>query len=855
MGLKDDKSCLGYLGAAYQYNLVKSFIEDKEFFKSLNEIIDQNAFTEPVLKHIVAIMRNHYNKYGSVPGYDLIGIELRDSAHTEHDREVNMAVLERMRNTTLEAPDLIMSKGEKFFKQQNLVKAANTILQIAGNGDASKYDECKDILDAALKAGRRDRRLYRVFDDYEDTLAADYRSPIPTGIGKLDETLEGGLGAGELACIIGPSGFGKAQPVSELVATPNGWSRMGDIKVGDYVIGSDGRPTKVIGVFPQGVRPIYRVEFSDGVSCRCDEEHLWNVNSHYQRFGKKYVSGLSKSRDDKYVVRDESYKTLSLKDIIAKGLILGGKHKHYNFRVPMPKPVNYAEKHVLINPYLLGYFIGDGCQSRKAITVGHKDEEIVVHLLKQYGGREFSINHHKDRATTLGFRSDFEKDLSVYYTCNHTAENKFIPDDYKYNSLENRILLLNGLMDSDGTCIKNGTSAYNTKSKRLAEDVRELVLSLGGYVTVAEKKCGYFNKKYNRYVDCGIQYEVRFTLCDSSIPVFQLGRKQERVNYRTKYANNRFIKAVTKIGEEEAQCIKVDAEDELYLTRDYIVTHNTTVTTAIASTAATTLTEANNYKGYKVLQVVFEDNPKQMRRKHLSRISQTEARCLSHEDCIEHVRELTNPTLQNNKYIQDNIIIAKYASGENTVGDIANLVKELTNEGFKPDVLILDYFECLKLERGFENDKWDAEGKTMRKLESITGELGLATWVTTQGTKESLNVDIVTLDKAGGSFKKVQIAHIVVSISRTLEDIDNNVAKLTILKNRAGKSGKTFDNVYFNNGTCTINTDTCTEFNSIIDYGREQKQSKEAMAAEIFKNAKAQRQASRQIGAREDEEF
>ena len=490
MGLKDDKSCLGYLGAAYQYNLVKSFIEDKEFFKSLNEIIDQNAFTEPVLKHIVAIMRNHYNKYGSVPGYDLIGIELRDSAHTEHDREVNMAVLERMRNTTLEAPDLIMSKGEKFFKQQNLVKAANTILQIAGNGDASKYDECKDILDAALKAGRRDRRLYRVFDDYEDTLAADYRSPIPTGIGKLDETLEGGLGAGELACIIGPSGYGK-----------------------------------------------------------------------------------------------------------------------------------------------------------------------------------------------------------------------------------------------------------------------------------------------------------------------------------------------------------------------------TTLTTAIASTAATTLCESNNYKGYKVLQVVFEDNPKQMRRKHMSRIAQTEARCLSHEDCIEHVRELTDPKLQNNRYIQDNIIIAKFASGEHTVGDIANLIKELTNEGFKTDVLILDYFECLKLERGFDNDKWDAEGKTMRKLESITGELGLATWVTTQGTKKSLNVDIVTLDKAGGSFKQVQIAHIVVSISRTLEDIDNNIAKMTILKNRAGKSGKTFDNVYFNNGTCTINTDTCTEFNSIIDYGREQKQTKEAMAAEIFKNAKAQRQASRQIGAREDEEF
>ena len=829
MGLKDDKSCLGYLGAAYQYNLVKSFIEDKEFFKSLNEIIDQNAFTEPVLKHIVAIMRNHYNKYGSVPGYDLIGIELRDSAHTEHDREVNMAVLERMRNTTLEAPDLIMSKGEKFFKQQNLVKAANTILQIAGNGDASKYDECKDILDAALKAGRRDRRLYRVFDDYEDTLAADYRSPIPTGIGKLDETLEGGLGAGELACIIGPSGFGKAQPVSELVATPNGWSRMGDIKVGDYVIGSDGRPTKVIGVFPQGVRPIYRVEFSDGVSCRCDIEHLWNVIYCNQGFDKKNA------------VRDKNYETITLKEIISRGIITEGKRKRYRFKVPTTKPVEYTEKKVLISPYLLGYFIGNRSKSTKTITVRAKDEERTTQLLKEYGGREFTVSKSVGRSARLRFDESFCRDLCTYYKGSDFSSERFIPDEYKYNSLQNRILLLNGIMDSGGKCAKNGTCIYNTKYKELAEDVRELVLSLGGRATLSEEK-------YN-------PYEVRFELCDISIPVFLIERKQELVNYRTNVDSDRFLTSVVYSGNEEAQCIKVDADDELYLTCDYIVTHNTTVTTAIASTAATTLTEANNYKGYKVLQVVFEDNPKQMRRKHLSRISQTEARCLSHEDCIEHVRELTNPTLQNNKYIQDNIIIAKYASGENTVGDIANLVKELTNEGFKPDVLILDYFECLKLERGFENDKWDAEGKTMRKLESITGELGLATWVTTQGTKESLNVDIVTLDKAGGSFKKVQIAHIVVSISRTLEDIDNNVAKLTILKNRAGKSGKTFDNVYFNNGTCTINTDTCTEFNSIIDYGREQKQSKEAMAAEIFKNAKAQRQASRQIGAREDEEF
>jgi glutamine amidotransferase-like uncharacterized protein len=104
----------------------------------------------------------------------------------------------------------------------------------------------------------------------------------------------------------------------------------------------------------------------------------------------------------------------------------------------------------------------------------------------------------------------------------------------------------------------------------------------------------------------------------------------------------------------------------------------------------------------------------------------------------------------------------------------------------------------------------------MRKFEAMAGELNIGIWIPVQGTKDSLNVEVVTMDKAGGSFKKIQIAHIVMSIARTVEDIEESKATIAILKNRAGKAGKVFNGVEFNNGTCRISTDNVEEYNSMF---------------------------------------
>ena len=830
---KTDRKDLGYLGEDFQYKLVHTFMEDKEFFKDLNVIIDQNMFTDSTLKMYVGIMKEYYEREEAVPSYSMMGIALNEKAHNNVEKEIYSETLKKIMETSSEGVDYIRELAEKFFKQQNIVKTANSILKIAGNGDTSKYDECVELLNEALNQGTRENMGNTVFEDLGETLSDDYRTPIPTGIGKVDEVLEGGIGKGELGVIIGSSSFGKAQPLDARILTPSGYKLMGEMCVGDYVIGRDGKSHMVSGVFPQGLRPIYKVTFSNGTSCECDIEHLWNVNSHYQRCGKKYVKGLSKNRDDKYYIPDNSFKTLSLKEIIEKGIVKNGTSR-FNFKVPKNEVIEFNENNNIIDPYLVGYIIGDGNLDRVSITVGKEDKINIENELKTILKEDLHIFYREKRNIwsfdIVGETKQNIRDNFVY----QKSDEKIIPSEYIFNSSKNRIALLQGLMDSDGSANKNGSCEFCSKSEELAKQVQFLVRSLGGFASLSVSKSGYFSKKYNKYVDCGLRYRVTITMCDENIKIFRLKRKQERVKYRTRLKNSIFITNAEYVGEKEAQCIMVDSDEHLYITEDFIVTHNTSMTTAIASFAATYKCPQNNFNGYKVLQIVFEDRIKQIQRKHIGRITGIEARDLSKPEYKDRVREILDK-YPDKDILMNNLKIVRFPSGEITASHIQRYVKKQINSGFKPDMIIIDYFECLShIGDSSSSNEYEKEGRTMRKLESMAGELDIAIWIPTQGTKDSVNAELVTMDKAGGSFKKIQIAHMVMSIARTIEDIEANRATIAILKNRAGQSGKVFNNVDFNNGTCRISTDHVDEFDNMLEYNKNTQKERQNLAKEIF---------------------
>ena len=822
---QNNKTNLGYLGEAFQYKLAHEFMSSHTFFEDLSPIIDQNMFTDPNLKTFVGVMKNYYERGGVVPSYDMMDVELRNISHSDRETETYMAILEKVKNIPSEGVDRIRELAEKFFRQQNIVKTANEILKIAGNGDSDQYEACVGLLNDAMTKGIHNDFGESLFDHLEETLSDDYRIPIPTGIGKIDETLEGGLGKGELGVIIGPTSFGKAQPLDSQIVTPSGFKRMGDIKVGDYVIGADGKKHIVSGVFPQGMRPIYKVSFSNGTSCECDIEHLWNVNSLYQRSGKKYVPGVSKGRDDKKYIPDHSFKTLTLREILNKGLIKRGR---YNFKVPVAKPVEFDSIETQFDPYLVGYYIGDGCFSRASISVGTQDKNEVESVLSTILGEDLHIFYREDRDIySFDIVGKSKSLIKEVFNPDIHSNDKFIPSEYLFNSIENRVALLQGLMDSDGHANNNGSCEFCSKSKQLALDVQFLVRSLGGFASLLEDDSSYFSEKNNERVNCGKRYRVTISMCDSSIQLFRLERKQKRVRYRTLHADSLFITDAEYVGEKEAQCIMVDSNEHLYLTEDFIVTHNTSLTTAMASHAAE--------QGFKVLQIVFEDRIKQIQRKHLGRITGIEAKDLSKPDNIELVKA-TLEAYPLKEAMRNNLRIVKFPSGEKTARQIERFIKKLINSGFKPDLTIIDYFECLE----HENDKsisneYEKEGKTMRRFEAMAGELDMGIWIPSQGTKESINLELVTMDKIGGSVKKAQIAHVIMSIARTVDDIANNKATIAILKNRAGKSGKVFNNVDFNNGTCRISTDNVDEFDSMYEVKKKNTEDQVKLQAEIAK--------------------
>ena len=364
--------------------------------------------------------------------------------------------------------------------------------------------------------------------------------------------------------------------------------------------------------------------------------------------------------------------------------------------------------------------------------------------------------------------------------------------------------MLNGIVMSKGVSLDDGHFIITTKNKEFIDKVHTLLKTLGEDATI--------HKEIDEYILISSLYDYD--------------------------AEHLYIVSAEYVRDDYAQCIMVDSVEHLYVTDNFIVTHNTSMTTAMAAYAATYKCEQNDYRGYKVLQIVFEDRIKQIQRKHIGRITGVEAKDLSKPDKIEAVREQISK-YEDYDLLNKNLRIIRFPSGEITVSKLHRFIKKLINQGFKPDMVIIDYFECLShIGESREQNEYEKEGKTMRKLESMAGELDMALWIPTQGTKDSVNMELVTMDKAGGSFKKIQIAHIVMSISRSMEDIDANRATIAILKNRAGKSGKVFNNVEFNNGTCRISTDHVDEFDNMIEYNQNNQKMKADLVSKIFEMSK-----------------
>lgn len=481
-----DKSTLGYLGADFQYKLVKCFIEEPGFFSGIYSVVEQNSFTEPLLRKVVGALKDYYAATSIVPSYETIATVLKQKARMENELEELDELVSKLKELSTEGSTVIEDSATRFFKQQNMVKVANEIIKMAQDGD-DNYEKCAKMMEEAISAGGEDDMGFNPYDVVDEVMHPNADIPIPTGIQHIDDLLNGGLYKGHIGLVLGPSGFGK-----------------------------------------------------------------------------------------------------------------------------------------------------------------------------------------------------------------------------------------------------------------------------------------------------------------------------------------------------------------------------TTLSTAMASHASICPSDLNNHKGWKVLQICFEDDVRAISRKHFSRITQIEAKDLTNPYYIDEARKYIDE-FEGKEMFHENLVIKKWKSGTKSVEDVRIFLKKLINSGFKPDMVILDYFECLKLiKRDKTETKWDLQESTMRQLEVLAEEFNVALWVMTQGNKESFAASIVRMDQGGGSVTKVQIGHVIMSIARGQEDIDNNKATIALLKNRQGKAGPVFEGIKFNNGTSTISCDEVEEYDNGLTYEDRKKEEQFEWRKRIVHQLNEDRKLKRELGTYEE---
>ena len=460
-----------------------------------------------------------------------------------------------------------LTESERRYALQILSELSENNLQKYNELKYADYDEIPVDIETFLtddrylgNAWKTSNGKLKLYEFWLDRLKELFPNNIDTAYNTLLES--------------GARGIGKAQPLDSLVMTPDGYKQMRDIKVGSDVIGQDGKAHNVIAVFPQGEKAVYKVTFTDDSYTECCEEHLWRILPKNQ---KKWA------------------KTIQLQDLFDKPLfkLSAGKYKERLYYIPMSEPIAFDKKSLPIDPYILGAVIGDGCIQKDACSLTTADTELADYVKELLAKTFPDIELRKMQSNAYGYmfaqiKRKFYRgpkgnpvaypnpfvqalvDLDLIKSSLH----KFIPKIYLYSSIDDRISLLQGLMDTDGTINRSGsTIQFNTVSPTLRDDFIFLIESLGGSAWYKQTNAGY--KKDEKFVSCNPSFTITFKV-PKYINPFKLSRKAAR--YNPKSINpSRAIESIELSRKAQCQCILLDSDDHLYLTNHCIVTHNSEI--------------------------------------------------------------------------------------------------------------------------------------------------------------------------------------------------------------------------------------------------------------------------------------
>lgn len=489
--------------------------------------------------------RNIHERYNIVEAIRLLMVKLLEELDGESDDILNGFVEDERVKELDKVANLLIERGMELIRDSEYNDGK---VRIAGY-----------IKEAYQVLGRREFEKFLIAIEWnypKDMKFYDIRENVLRDWVRDLEDLE--YGRLKILSISAPPRTGKALSLDSKILTPTGWKEMKDIKEGDYVISADGKKAEVLGVFPQGKKEMYRVTFDDKTSVKCSGDHLWEVRSNSDRQAYK---GRRKSR---------ILKTIDIKD----DLILKTGESKYS--IDYVEPIEFENQLIEddLHPYLLGSLLSNGHIGRDMVAYYTPYKDILEKIsnilpetdrlnIKRYNNvYKCSVgkkNIGREKNTCL-------KKLIEYRLDGKTAKDKFIPKKYLYSSIENRLELLKGLMDGDGSS-SNGQIRYTTISEQLAKDIMELIRSLGGRVTCNRHENYKNDKRVKDRYDLQISLKTNPFYCEYKSKNW---KKPLKYNYKK-------IKEIEKIEDEECQCIYVNHPSHLFVTDGYNLTHNTTI--------------------------------------------------------------------------------------------------------------------------------------------------------------------------------------------------------------------------------------------------------------------------------------
>ncbi len=558
----------------------------------------KNVYEGYHAKNILELMIEYkcnvwYQTSQSTPRDFFYYFDIRENIQNAHQQETFVKILRKFKSLRDKNVDYIILPTESFFvKVQELNKYFNEILNIVLGKDIKEFNRHHEL---AAKVSKTN--ILSDFDSKTSDMSGAPFDHQKEGIswlyGLYQKKVPGAILADDM-------GMGKALAENTSVKIPGGWKAIKDLQVLDQVIGRDGNPTNVTGVYPQGIRETFKIIFDDGREVIADKDHLWQIHSYAFTGVNNLTSKLNKPRVLNTEEIFEFYENKPKERYKSNS-------KYY---IPLCESEIKDDIDLPMDPYLMGLMIGDGGFSQKSASFSSADQEIIEEIRNIFNNdnrlniMQIEPTRHDKYSYRITRKEEFRKPGNKNEMVSILTENslmgkkahvKEIPEIYLEGSRDQKLLLIQGLMDTDGT-VHGNVPSFCTTSPKLADQFQQLIWGIGGVANRAKRQ-GRLYEDGKRIKETLPYYIINIRLKNPN-ELFKLQRKKDKCSVG-QYSKGLMlgISKIEKYQDQKTVCIAVDNKDKLFVIQNHIVTHNTFQTIGF-------LTTVNKTKAIKRIVIV-----------------------------------------------------------------------------------------------------------------------------------------------------------------------------------------------------------------------------------------------------------